>query len=170
MSDLFVARELRVDLQPPSSFLAPLLGGVQTVNILNDVSFSIGRGEIFGLVGESGSGKTTLARTMLGLTKASGGTLTFNGLDATAPATQTGLRRSVAMMFQDPVASLSPRMKVGALVTEPLVIHGAPMTNGRRRQPNSLTGLGFRLPWRSVIRMSFRVVRRAVSASPARSL
>ena len=116
MSDLFVARALRVDLEPPGSFLAPLLGGVEMVNILNDVSFSIGRGEIFGLVGESGSGKTTLARTMLGLTKASSGELTFDGLDATAPSSQRQLRRSVAMMFQDPVASLSPRMKVGALV------------------------------------------------------
>ena len=129
MSDLFVARALRVDLEPPGSFLAPLLGGVEMVNILNDVSFSIGRGEIFGLVGESGSGKTTLARTMLGLTKASSGELTFDGLDATAPSSQRQLCRSVAMMFQDPVASLSPRMKVGALVTEPLVIHGVAFTN-----------------------------------------
>ena len=129
MSDLFVARALRVDLEPPGSFLAPLLGGVEMVNILNDLSFSIGRGEIFGLVGESGSGKTTLARTMLGLTKASSGELTFDGLDATAPSSQRQLRRSVAMMFQDPVASLSPRMKVGALVTEPLVIHGVAFTN-----------------------------------------
>jgi peptide/nickel transport system ATP-binding protein len=115
---------------------------VQTVNILNDVSFSIGRGEIFGLVGESGSGKTTLARTMLGLTKASGGTLRFNGLDATAPATQGELRRSVAMMFQDPMASLSPRMKVGALVTEPLLIHGAPMTNRSKAAAELLDRVG----------------------------
>ncbi|MDR0809842.1 MAG: ABC transporter ATP-binding protein [Gemmobacter sp.] len=88
------------------------------LNILDGISLSLSPGETFGLVGESGSGKTTLARAMLGLVPAAG-TLRFRG----APLSEAGLRRGTAMMFQDPVASLSPRMRVGALITEPYAIH-----------------------------------------------
>lgn len=130
MTPLFSVENLRVDLRPPGSIVSTLLGGAKPfVNILNDVSLDIGPGEMFGLVGESGSGKTTLARTMLGLLKPSQGRLTFDGQDAARPGSARHLRRHAALMFQDPVASLSPRMKVGALVTEPLIIHGEPLEN-----------------------------------------
>ena len=101
-------------------------GGKRTLRAVNSVDLSIMSGETVALVGESGSGKTTIARTIIGLQKPDGGVISFEGGNI------VGLRRSamkqvrkvVAIMFQDPVGSLSPRMKVGALVTEPLVVHG----------------------------------------------
>lgn len=88
---------------------------------VNGASFRLERGTTLGIVGESGSGKTTLARAMLGLVPASG-TLRFRG----AALEEASLRRGTAMMFQDPVASLSPRMQVGAAITEPYAIHRIP--------------------------------------------
>ncbi len=90
------------------------------------VSLDIRRGETFALVGESGSGKTTLARAVNGLQPISAGTIAFNGtrIDTLSRSAMKPLRRSMAMMFQDPVGSLSPRMTVGDLVTEPFRIHG----------------------------------------------
>ena len=100
-------------------------GGVRAVD---DVSLSIARNEIVGLVGESGSGKTTLGRTILGLTQATTGTVTFDGTDITHPSRSqwNALRRRMQMIFQDPYASLSPRMRVSAQLTEPYRIHSTP--------------------------------------------
>ena len=100
-------------------------GGVRAVD---DVSLSIARNEIVGLVGESGSGKTTLGRTILGLTQATTGTVTFDGTDITHPSRGqwNALRRRMQMIFQDPYASLSPRMRVSAQLTEPYRIHSTP--------------------------------------------
>lgn len=125
MSALYEVAGLRVDLPLPAgglSALLPLPG--PRLNILDGIDLVIGPGEIFGLVGESGSGKTTLARVMLGLTAPTAGHLRFRGADLASGAARGALRRGSAMMFQDPVASLSPRMRVGRLVTEPLVIAG----------------------------------------------
>ena len=90
------------------------------------VSFDLNAGETFALVGESGSGKTTLARAINGLQAISGGEVTFEGqrIDTLPPSAMKPLRQRMAMMFQDPVGSLSPRMKVGDLVVEPFRIHG----------------------------------------------
>ncbi len=90
------------------------------------VSFEVHRGETFALVGESGSGKTTLARAVNGLQAISRGTITFEGrrIDGLARQAMKPIRKRMAMMFQDPVGSLSPRMTVGDLVTEPFRIHG----------------------------------------------
>jgi peptide/nickel transport system ATP-binding protein len=90
------------------------------------VSFDVAAGETFALVGESGSGKTTLARAINGLQTISAGRVTFDGqrIDGQSAGVMKPLRRRMAMMFQDPVGSLSPRMKVGDLVTEPFRIHG----------------------------------------------
>lgn len=90
-------------------------------DILSGVSLSLAPAEALGLVGESGSGKTTLARALLGLVPAQG-RVAFEGR-AGAGAT-AALRRRAAILFQDPVASLSPRLSVGRAVTEPFVIHG----------------------------------------------
>ena len=89
------------------------------------VSFDLAPGETFALVGESGSGKTTLARAINGLQPISAGEVTFNDqrIDGLSAGQMKPLRRSMSMMFQDPVGSLSPRMKVGDLVTEPFRIH-----------------------------------------------
>ncbi len=89
------------------------------------VDFDVGRGETFALVGESGSGKTTLARAVNGLQPISAGSVAFDGLriDGLGGAAMKPVRRAMSMMFQDPVGSLSPRMTVGDLVTEPFRIH-----------------------------------------------
>lgn len=128
MTALYEVSGLSVDLPLPGNLLSALLPGPKPrLNLLHDISFTLQPSETFGLVGESGSGKTTLARAMLGLTATSGGTLRFNGLPVAGHGAQPDLRRGSAMMFQDSVASLSPRMRVGTLITEPFVIHRQPM-------------------------------------------
>ncbi|WP_335949173.1 ABC transporter ATP-binding protein [Salipiger bermudensis] len=96
------------------------------VDAVLDVSLDAKHGETVALVGESGSGKTTLGRTILNLQAAAGGSVRFDGQEITGMAERRfkPLRRDMAMMFQDPIGSLSPRKSVRALITEPLLIHG----------------------------------------------
>ena len=95
------------------------------VDAVLNASFSLTRGETIGLVGESGSGKTTLGRAVMGLVKARSGRALFEGRDVLglSPAEFKPLRRDMAMMFQDPVGSLSPRRTLKSLITEPFEIH-----------------------------------------------
>jgi ABC-type oligopeptide transport system ATPase subunit len=96
-----------------------------TVAAVDDVSFSIDEGETFGLVGESGSGKTTTGRCLLRLIEPTSGSVRFNDEDVlafTPPRLRTA-RRDMQIVFQDPYASLNPRMRVREIVEEPLVIH-----------------------------------------------
>jgi oligopeptide/dipeptide ABC transporter ATP-binding protein len=131
MSALFEMETVQVDLPIPSSGLRAFLPGPQArLNILSDITLHIDAQETFGLVGESGSGKTTLARAILGLTPVTAGRMRFADRVLASPRDFASVRHETAMMFQDPVASLSPRMTVRALVTEPFVIHGIKM-NGR---------------------------------------
>ena len=93
---------------------------------VSDVSFSVRRGETFGLVGESGCGKTTIGWLITALHRATSGAIRFEGDDMTklrAPALRRR-RRDLQLMFQDPYASLDPRMRVGPIVREPLVVQG----------------------------------------------
>jgi oligopeptide transport system ATP-binding protein len=94
--------------------------------VVDDVSFDIHEGETFGLVGESGSGKTTTGRCILRLIEPTSGEVRFKGEDlgTFAPARLRAARREMQIVFQDPYSSLNPRMRVGAIVAEPLVIHG----------------------------------------------
>lgn len=90
---------------------------------VDDISFSINRTETLGLVGESGCGKSTAGRTIMHLYKPTAGEIFFNGKQIDSPAAVKALPRFMQMVFQDPYASLNPRMTVGDIVGEPLVIH-----------------------------------------------
>jgi oligopeptide transport system ATP-binding protein len=96
-----------------------------TVKAVDGVSLSIGRGEVLGLVGESGCGKSTLARTIMQLVPATEGTVVLEGKNLTAGAASTvrRVRRDLQMVFQDPYASLNPRLTVFATLAEPLLVH-----------------------------------------------
>jgi ABC-type glutathione transport system ATPase component len=96
-----------------------------SVRALDAVSFEIGAGESFGLVGESGSGKSTLARCIVGLEVLTGGRILFEGADirAAGRAARLRLRSMIQIVFQDPYSSLDPRMRVLAIVAEPMLIH-----------------------------------------------
>ncbi|MEZ2128553.1 MULTISPECIES: ABC transporter ATP-binding protein [unclassified Sinorhizobium] len=96
------------------------------LNILQGISFDIGKGEVIGLVGESGSGKTTIGRCVLRLVEPSSGSVRFDGMELTE-LSSSALRRARPRMqyiFQDPFASLSPRMTIGEILTEGLKIQG----------------------------------------------
>jgi len=103
------------------------IGKKQILRAVDDVSFEIYKGETFGLVGESGCGKSTLGRTIIRLYDATGGTVLFDGTDVhsnlSAPQSHE-LSRRMQMIFQDPYASLNPRMKIMDIVAEGIDAHG----------------------------------------------
>jgi len=108
----------------------PIRGGllsrvVANVQAVNDVSFSVGRGEVVGLVGESGSGKTTVGRSLLRLIEPSSGEVKFEGVDVVKlnKNDMRKYRRKMQIIFQDPFASLNPRMTVSDIIGEALTIH-----------------------------------------------
>ncbi|MBX5140074.1 ATP-binding cassette domain-containing protein [Rhizobium lentis] len=96
------------------------------LTILQDISFDIGKGEVVGLVGESGSGKTTIGRSVLRLVEPSAGSVRFEGTELTtlSSSEMRRLRPRIQYIFQDPFASLSPRMTIGEILTEGLRIQG----------------------------------------------
>jgi oligopeptide/dipeptide ABC transporter ATP-binding protein len=135
MTDISHPAETLVTLQNASVVFGGSIGEIgllqkltkwrDPVVALRDASLSVARGEVLGLVGESGSGKTTVGRLMLGLLKATSGTVTFAGDDIAQMGREAlrQLRARLQMVYQDPLGSLDPRMLVGSSVAEPLRIH-----------------------------------------------
>lgn len=119
--------EATIDVRAGSRLGALLGRGPARLRVVEGVSLTLDAGETLGIVGESGSGKTTLGRAMLGLVPLASGRVRIDG--AAAEGWGDGpwrhIRRDAALIFQDAVAALNPRMTVARLVTEPLVIHGA---------------------------------------------
>src|SRR5436309_5093532 len=147
MEAILSARELRKTYRRGGSVFSQESDGARFTAV-DGVSFEVARGETFAIVGESGCGKTTLARMLLRLIEPDSGQIYFTGenLLAAGGAGLRALRRQMQMVFQDPFASLNPRMPVGEIVAEPLAIHERALSRRERRNSAALmlarVGLG----------------------------
>ena len=124
MTALISARDLRVTFDVPQPGALPWSKPRQ-LHAVGGVSFDLMPGETLGVVGESGSGKSTLARALIGLVPATGRAVWQDGTDLIGlpPRKMLKYRSEIQMVFQDPLASLDPRMTVGQIIAEPLVTH-----------------------------------------------
>jgi oligopeptide transport system ATP-binding protein len=120
-----------------------LFAKATSVRAVDDVSFTVERGETFGLVGESGSGKTTTGRCILRLIEPTSGEVLFDGRDvlALSRGDLRRARRDMQIVFQDPYSSLNPRMRVADIVEEPLIIHKLGAKAERRARVKELFAL-----------------------------
>ncbi|WP_283136554.1 ABC transporter ATP-binding protein [Rhizohabitans arisaemae] len=127
---LLRVRDLAVD------FKVPVKGSLRAARLraVAGVDLDVHRGEILGVVGESGCGKSTTGRAILQLLKPSEGTVAFDGVELTtlARGRMRAMRRRMQMIFQDPYASLNPRMTIGELIEEPLLVHSDATARERR--------------------------------------
>lgn len=124
--NLVEVKDLKKWFPVQKGFLEQLLAGhLDHVHAVDGVSFNIRRGEVFGLAGESGSGKTTIGRLVIGLTEPTAGSVCFDGIDLNQlhPEELRRLRRRMQVIFQDPMASLNPRMTIGDSISHGLKIH-----------------------------------------------
>jgi len=122
--NIFEVQKLSVDVFDMAR--KPIIGAAPRLKILKDITFNIQYRDVIGIVGGSGSGKSTLGRAMLRLIEPSGGKIIFEGKDITNlnESELRPLRRRFQMIFQDPMSSLNPRHRVGAIIGGPLKLHG----------------------------------------------
>ena len=122
-SPILQLKDVQTHFPVESGFLFKKRTG--TVKAVDGITLDVARGEVLGLVGESGSGKSTLARTIMQLVPTTGGTVVLQGRNLTAASTTEikAARRDLQMVFQDPFASLNPRLTVFAALAEPLLVH-----------------------------------------------
>ncbi len=144
---------------------------VGTVHAVDGVSFDIRQGEALGLVGESGCGKTTTLMEILGLEAPMGGRIEVLGSDVATldGRARTAIRRDMQIVFQDPVASLDPRLPVADIIGEPLEVHGVARPEIRRRVAELLDMVGLRPTTRTATPPSSPAVNASGSGSPGRS-
>jgi peptide/nickel transport system ATP-binding protein len=141
-TDLVRIENLRKYFPVQSGFLANLLnrGHIPTVKAVDDISFTIRKGEVFGLAGESGSGKSTVGRLILRLLDPTEGRVIFDGVDLSRlkPEEMRRLRSRMQIIFQDPLASLNPRMTLGEAIDHPARIHISDKPEQRRHVVNEI--------------------------------
>lgn len=141
------------------------------VHAAEDVSFEVYPGEVLGIVGESGSGKSTLARTILALTPSTSGQVFYQGEDITDFKVSAGekrrLRSEIQMIFQDPYASLNPKIKIGNAIAEPMLLHGQASSYAEAKERSSTCWKSWDCSLRcsTDIPMSSQAVSGSVSAS-----
>jgi ABC-type oligopeptide transport system ATPase subunit len=124
------------------SFAQARFSGRAVVHALKNVSLTVSAGETLGIVGETGCGKSTLCRSIVRLYRPSAGQIYFDGTDVSSLPERMlgGLRRAVQMIFQDPADSLNPRLPVGAIIEEPLIIQTSLSPSRRRARVEALLG------------------------------
>lgn len=139
-SALLCVENVHVRFPIRAGLLQRVVGEVKAVN---GVSFTVNKGEAFGIVGESGCGKTTIARAILRLLDATEGTISYNGENVTTYDNQqlAPFRRKVQAIFQDPFSSLNPRKTTRQIISEPLRVHGLVAANAIDRRVDELLGL-----------------------------
>jgi len=146
---LLSVEDITKTFESGTSFLGK---GRSSVRAVDGISFVLKAGETLGLVGETGSGKSTLGRLILRLIEPTSGRIIFDGDDFTAKskAEVRRMRSDIQMVFQDPYGSLDPRMSVGDLIAEPMIVHGQPRAgiSGRVAEIMTLVGLDPRLTHR----------------------
>jgi len=121
---LLSVNNLSVDYVSNNSFIFPWENN-RVVKAVKDVNFNISEGETLGIVGETGCGKSTIAKAIINIIKIKSGNVYWKGEDITnlPEKLMKNFRKEIQMIFQDPLASLNPRMKVGEIISEPLVTH-----------------------------------------------